>query len=232
MIDKLPQEFYIADKYGCAANWIQIEGYMNIIAKNVSAFLATTTYDSVEDLIANGTKKEKDALFNIFKKRNTTNDKLEAGVDGISLRGGAGNDTYIVDTDNMKNMHFVINDTSGKKDILEIKNAEKEKVGILLNISLKTDKNGNIITKKGVPQYTINSENLSLIYNPDLDSSNIFENNIVDIEDYFGAGKIETIKTDNGVISTTHWQLQTTDKVKNLFKHSQIIQTCSKYKKI
>ena len=201
LIDKLPQEFYIADKYGCAANWIQIEGYMNIIAKNVSAFLATTTYDSVEDLIANGTKKEKDALFNIFKKRNTTNDKLEAGVDGISLRGGAGNDTYIVDTDNMKNMHFVINDTSGKKDILEIKNAEKEKVGILLNISLKTDKNGNIITKKGVPQYTINSENLSLIYNPDLDSSNIFENNIVDIEDYFGAGKIETIKTDNGVIT-------------------------------
>ena len=195
---------YTSDKKGSYKAEVDMDNMIKIIAGNVAEYLKKTGYKSAQELYEKGSKKQRQELINIYKKRISTNDTITVTSDNSELvQAGAGNDTYIISKDRFTSDSTLIDDASGKSDVLELTGVTKDEVFLDVEMELKKNKKGKVLhDKHGNPQYKISASNSSLYL-----VSNFEEGTGITIGNYFGSGKIETIKLGDGSIFNVNSRL-------------------------
>ena len=219
----LDANIIIANKKGLNANNFDTQTLLRVVGSNVQNYFNKNSeyfgenginINSYYDLLSFDTSKltkaelkvlnkHKKALYNIYKTALSKNDTITSStIDNFKrLEGQKGNDTYIVKEDDFKNDKIIINDTAGKKDTINIENINKEDTSLFFDVTLKTNKKGKVIYKKGNATYT-NTGNLSILSNIDY-TKNIEDMNGLTIENYFKKGKIENILSNGIKYDTT-----------------------------
>lgn len=195
---------YTSDKNGSYKAEVDMDNMVKIIAGNVAEYLKKTGYKSAQELYEKGSKKQRQELINIYKKRISTNDTITVTSDNSGfVQAGAGNDTYIISKDLFTSDSTWIDDASGKSDVLELAGVTKDEVFLDVEMELKKNKKGKVLhDKHGNPQYKISGSDSSLYL-----CSNFDEGTGIKIGNYFGSGKIETIKLGDGSIFNVNSRL-------------------------
>ena len=213
----ISSNIYVADKKGLNSQEFDKETTLRTVGKNVQNYFATNSnyfgeeginVDTYYDFINFNTttlssqdlkiyNKHKKALLNIYKTGLSKNDTITSAADeGYKhLEGQKGNDTYIIQENDFLNNKLSIYDSAGKQDTIYLENIDQENTNLYFDVTLKTNKKGAVIYKKGVAQYT-NTGDLQILTDIDF-TKNISENNGIKIIDYFKKGKIENIITND-----------------------------------
>lgn len=203
-IEDVVKNITLADKNGLnASNPINIDSTIRAIANNIAVKLRAWGYSSLSELLATEPETKKEAallkkyqneILALFQRRTDGNDTLTASEDFKTLKAGKGNDVYNVDIAQFENDIVTISDTAGK-DTLNITGIGSDELVSVFDVSLKTDKKDRLLLdKNGVPAYK-NSGSLEI-------GKTLNGTDGITIENYFGNGKIETIKVGDDIIAS------------------------------
>ena len=228
-IDSVMNNIYIADKNGLNAELIDTKSVQRIIAKKIGEKLTEWGFESVTDLFVSdkSTKKQRNEIYNIFKQRTDGNDVLTADENFKFLQGGKGNDTYIITDGQYLGSLSAIYDTAGKDTLqigsqIEISQGDNgdeitvPDIKTLFQVSLKTNKKGDVILDKhGNAKYEMKGD---LLISDTIAYTNEEKQTGILIKDYFGKGKIESIKSGDTDILTSKDINETAQRVANWLK--------------
>ena len=230
----IESDLYLADKKGLNSQKFDTETILRVVGKNVQDYMnnnadffgekglnINTYYEFInynKSLLSSQDLKlytqHQKALLNIYKNGLSKNDTITSAADeGFKyLEGQKGDDTYVIKENDFKNNKITIFDSVGKNDTIILENIDQETTSLYFDVTLKTNKKGEIVYKKGVVQYT-NTGDLQILKDIDL-NKNISENNGIKIVDYFKKGKTEKIIANETIYDLSSIQTLST-KVAN-----------------
>lgn len=223
-IEDVVKNITLADKNGLnASNPINIDSTIRAIANNIGVKLRAWGYSSLSELLAKEPETKKEAallkkyqneILALFQRRTDGNDTLIATDDFTTLKGGKGNDTYVITANQFKNELSTIYDVAGKDTLLiGEEGTSLSDLKVLFRVDLQTNKKGIVLTNKdGSAKFKTSGDMLitdRVPYTVDNDMGGVY------IEDYFGKGKIENIVSNGETVISADTIKQTAQKIAN-----------------